>query len=351
MQGIRCAALVAVMATLLSCSADRVVEPTSSARTPVRVTDRNAASVPLSKGDGTKLPGTISAYVTPGCTIGPVLPGSPLSPIQISVDGTPPNPRARQLDIYVGCPGEFDQIVSGRSLGYVWVSQNGGVATVSSSGVVTAVSAGTASICVLRNGVSGCAIVTVVAASFPQRVLLNPSAFSVRTGFTTQLSATVYNQFNNVISAPVTWSSLTPSNATVSSSGVVTGGAYGIAQIRACAQASGVTVCGQANGEINPPTASISGPSPLSIVTNHNTVRTYTAVTGGGDGSFTYQWIVKRPYGAVEFLGTASSQGINFTCFDQGENEIELEVRTGGKVINAFRYATVNIPYEQCPML
>ena len=104
-------------------------------------------------------------------------------------------------------------------------------ATVNSSGVITAVSAGSAII--LATTVSGnltaaCALtITVSAAS----VTISPTAFSLNAGSTKQLSATIVP--SNATNKVVTWSSANAAIATVNSLGVVTGVSVGSTTIRA----------------------------------------------------------------------------------------------------------------------
>jgi endo-1,4-beta-xylanase len=109
---------------------------------------------------------------------------------------------------------------------YNWTSTATGVATVSSSGLVTAVAAGTATIEATdttagRGSPVGESFATVDAAAAVQQVIVTPSTTTFSTGaspFT--LAVTVYDVNGNVVSAPaVTVQSSNTSIATVSISG------------------------------------------------------------------------------------------------------------------------------------
>ncbi len=110
-----------------------------------------------------------------------------------------------------------------------WSSSATGVATVSSSGVVTGVAVGTATITatsVANNSVSATCTITVTAALLPE-ITVSPTSGSIYVGQPFQITATV----TNVSNTAVTWTSSNTSIATVSSTGVVTGKAAGSATI------------------------------------------------------------------------------------------------------------------------
>ena len=100
-----------------------------------------------------------------------------------------------------------------------WTS-NSANATVSSSGVVTAVSVGTATIraTTVYGGFFATCVVTITVPV--SGVTISPTSFTLSTGTTKTLIATVAP--SNAANKAVTWSSSNPSVATVNSSGVVT---------------------------------------------------------------------------------------------------------------------------------
>ena len=74
------------------------------------------------------------------------------------------------------------------------------------------------------------------------QIVITPTAGQVEVGRTLSLSATVSDQLGAVMNSPVTWTSLTPAVATVSTAGVVTGVSRGQATIRAAAGSVQTTV-------------------------------------------------------------------------------------------------------------
>ncbi len=114
-----------------------------------------------------------------------------------------------------------------------WSSSNAAVATVSSTGLVTGVTAGTVTITATSEGKSGTA--TVVTTPIPvASVVVAPSSASLMTGQNDTLLATPKDASGNTLTGRViTWSTSDATIASVSSAGVVTGVAAGVATILA----------------------------------------------------------------------------------------------------------------------
>jgi len=112
-----------------------------------------------------------------------------------------------------------------------WSSSNPAVATVSETGLVSAVSQGEATVTASVASVSAACLVTVTAEPV-QRIVLSRTAFGIEAGESVQLRATVEPS-----SAPqtVTWISSNPAVASVSETGLVTGVKVGVANILATA--------------------------------------------------------------------------------------------------------------------
>ena len=113
-----------------------------------------------------------------------------------------------------------------------WSSNNISVATVSSTGYVTAQAAGTATITVMTKdgGKKASCVVTVTAKTVSvSNVSLNEDAMTMEVGDSQSLTAIVYPA--DATDKSVTWSSNKTSVATVSSTGVVTAKAVGTATI------------------------------------------------------------------------------------------------------------------------
>jgi uncharacterized protein YjdB len=124
-----------------------------------------------------------------------------------------------------------------------WSSGNTAVATVSGSGLVTAVAAGSATITATSEGQSGSSAITVTQTPAPvASVGVTPASASVTAGQTAQLTATPRDANGIALAGRVvTWSSSNTAVATVSGSGLVTGGAAGSATITATSEGQGET--------------------------------------------------------------------------------------------------------------
>lgn len=113
-----------------------------------------------------------------------------------------------------------------------WTSFDISVATVSATGLVTAIGPGTVAIVARSGDATGTAIITVASRAPVATVSVTPSHATVATGRTLALSAVARDVNNNVIAAPAfSWTSSDPAKATVSASGLVNGIAAGSATI------------------------------------------------------------------------------------------------------------------------
>jgi uncharacterized protein YjdB len=121
------------------------------------------------------------------------------------------------------------QALAGRTV--LWSTSAAGVASVSSTGLVTAITPGTATISAVSEGKTGTSTITVSPKPVSS-VIVSPGQASVIVGQSVTLTAQVTDAQGNVLSGrPLTFSSGTPTVATVSSTGVVTGVAAGTATI------------------------------------------------------------------------------------------------------------------------
>jgi uncharacterized protein YjdB len=147
--------------------------------------------------------------------------------------------------------------LSGRSVS--WSSSNTGYATVSSSGLVTAVAAGAVTITATSEGKSGTATVTVNAPTpVPvASVSVTPATSTLNVGATVQLSATMRDANGGALSGRVvTWSSSNTGYAKVSSSGLVTGVAAGA-----------VTITATSEGKSGTASITVNAPPPAPVAT------------------------------------------------------------------------------------
>ncbi len=124
-------------------------------------------------------------------------------------------------------------ILSGQSV--TWSSSAASVASVSSSGLVTAATLGTAVITAASGSKSGIATINVIPPPIAS-VSVSPTNDTLLVGETVQLSATLRDAANNIVTGrTVTWQSTSTTTATVSNTGVVTGVGDGTATISASA--------------------------------------------------------------------------------------------------------------------
>jgi uncharacterized protein YjdB len=188
----------------------------------------------------------------------------------ITVDGTV-HMQAATLDAG-GNP------LTGRTV--TWTSDNEGVATVDNTGLVTGVAIGATTITATsegKRGTAGIAVAAQVAAS----ISVAPPSVSITVGQTSQLTPTVKDASNAVISgAPVTWSIDNQSIATVSSTGLVTGLSPGTATVTATSGAAHTTV--SVTVAAAPPNAVIVSPSSVSLLVTQRQQLTAVVTDAGG---------------------------------------------------------------------
>jgi uncharacterized protein YjdB len=138
-----------------------------------------------------------------------------------------------------------------------WSSNNTSVATVNTSGRITGVAAGSATITATSEGKSGTSAITVTVAPVAT-VSVSPASTSVAVGGTVQLAVTLRDASGNVLSGRVvTWSSNATSVATVSVNGLVTALVIGSATITATSEGqsgtAAITVVATQPGHANQP--------------------------------------------------------------------------------------------------
>lgn len=128
-------------------------------------------------------------------------------------------------------------VLTGRTV--AWQSSNAAVATISATGLVTAVNSGTSRITATSESKSDSATITVTSVAPPPvssvTVSLAPSSISVGQG--AQATATLKDASGATLTGrTVTWSSSSPSVASVSSTGAVTALSAGTTQISALSE-------------------------------------------------------------------------------------------------------------------
>ena len=128
-------------------------------------------------------------------------------------------------------------VLTGRPIS--WTSGNTAIATVSASGLVTAVASGNVSITASSEGQTGSAALTVSAPppAPVASVSVSPATATAQVGGTVQFSAVTRDANSNILTGrSIAWSSNNLAVATVSASGLATAVAAGSAQIRAASE-------------------------------------------------------------------------------------------------------------------
>jgi uncharacterized protein YjdB len=176
-----------------------------------------------------------------------------------------------------------------------WSTSSASVASVTDSGMVSAVAPGTAVVSAVSEGVAGQASMAVVppAPTPVASVDVSPTTATLQVGTTQQLSAVTRDANNNVLTGrAISWTSVNTGIATVSGSGLVRGVAAGNVSITASSEgqigSSAITVSAAApvpvaSVTVSPSSASlqVGGTQQLSAVTRdaNNNVLTGRVVT------------------------------------------------------------------------
>ena len=132
-----------------------------------------------------------------------------------------------------------NNVLTGRTV--TWSSNTPGVAMVSATGLVSAVSAGSATITATSEGQSGTSAITVTVVPVAS-VTIAPTVATLRVGTKVQLTATTKDSAGNILTGrTVTWSSNAATVASVSATGLVTGVAVGSASMTATSEGKSAT--------------------------------------------------------------------------------------------------------------
>jgi uncharacterized protein YjdB len=218
-----------------------------------------------------------------------------------------------------------------------WSSSNTSIATVNSSGLVTGMAAGSATITVTTQdgGKTATSAITVTTSTVAVTgVSVSPTSASINVGATQQLTATVSP--SNATNKNVSWSSSNTSVTTVSSSGLVTGVAGGSATITVTTQDGGKT----ATSAITVTTSTgVAVPAKIEAEnwTAMSGVQTQTTTdTGGG---LNVGWIDQGDW--MDYFINVPSAGtytIDLRLASQNSGR-QLQLRVGSTTL-----ATVNVP-------
>lgn len=164
--------------------------------------------------------------------------------------------------------------------GIAWNSSNVQVATVSSTGVVSALAPGTATVSAVSEGHVGSATI-VVLARLASTVTLTPSSSSIIVGTTVQLSSQITDGSGNILTnRPISYVSENAQIAGVTQAGLVTAVAPGTVRITATSEGK----VGTATIVVNPlPVASVVvTPATATVLTNTNRQLAVQALSSTG---------------------------------------------------------------------
>ncbi len=182
-----------------------------------------------------------------------------------------------------------NNVLTGRVI--TWSSGNTAVSTVSASGLVTAVAAGATAITALSETIAGNSAITVTAvAPVPvASVSVSPAAPSIQVGSIVQLSASVRDANNNILTGrSVTWSTANAAIASVSTAGLVTAVTAGSTQITATSETKTGSAAVTVTAVPPPPPPGSFEPSGMTVLTQ----RPFSAMnedgwTNTGSSSYT----------------------------------------------------------------
>ena len=193
-----------------------------------------------------------------------------------------------------------------------WSSSTPASATVNSTGNATAVAPGSSTITATLSGVSGTATLTVQPQSLTV-IAIAPNPASLIVGATQQFTATgTYNDGSTAnVTSLASWTSSTPSVATINSTGLATGVASGSTTITASlggvSAAAAVTVAGVSSISVAPASPSPGSPS-IAVDTAQQLTATATYSNGSTvDITSSATWTSSAP--AVAFVDAAGLVG------------------------------------------
>jgi uncharacterized protein YjdB len=180
--------------------------------------------------------------------------------------------------------------LTGRTI--AWSTSDAAVATVSTSGLVTAQAVGTATITATSEGKTATVPITVTVAPVAT-VAVSPSNVSILPGATTQLAATLSDANGHALTGrTVTWTSSDPAKATVSATGLVTGVAFGQVTITATSEGKSGAALVKISDGIAPSLVGLTiTPSSVDVTSADKTV-TFTGHVTDAGGSGVSQFAV-----------------------------------------------------------
>lgn len=255
-------------------------------------------------------------------------------PMSVPVTGITVSPSS--LSLNVGATSTLTATVSpsnATNKSYSWSSNNTGVATVNSSGLVTAKANGTATITATTADGAKTSSCTVVVTTPTSGITVSPTTATIIKGKTQQLTATVAP--STASDKSVTWSSSNAAIASVSTSGLVTAKAAGTATITATSSGGHKAEC---KVTVRVPVTGVTlSSTSLSLIKGNS--RQLTATVAPSDASTkTVTWT-----STDKSVATVSSAGIVAAV---GGGSATITATTSDGSYTASCAVTVTVPVE-----
>jgi len=230
-------------------------------------------------------------------------------------------PVVRDLDVtpaavsmFTGDTRQLAATVSadaGLTRGVIWRSGNPAVATVSSTGLVAGVTAGTAMITVIAQADTTQRVTALITVRAAPTVSVSPSSVTLGLGEQRALSAAV--QAEAGVSTAVRWRTSNASIASVSASGVVTAVAYGATTISAISLADS-TRQAAATVIVSPAVSSVAISPEASTIVIGDVRRLTTTVLGDIGVSTAVIWRTSNPaIASISGLGDVTALAVGST--------------------------------------
>jgi uncharacterized protein YjdB len=172
-------------------------------------------------------------------------------------------------------------VLTGRSI--AWSTGCPAVATVSATGMITAVGLGSCVITATSQGIVGSITVQVVAAPLAS-LSITTTATNIPVGITTQLTAVLLDSAGAPVTQPATWVSATPTVAIVSATGLVTGIASGSSWVTVSSAGLSASVTITVSTPLASPVATVTVSAPSTRLQPNQGVQA-TAVTKDASGN------------------------------------------------------------------
>ena len=178
---------------------------------------------------------SLAAFVLFSCGGDSTAPPTPVAVASVAL--TPPSNAlvvAQTVQLSAAAKDASGNVLTGRAIS--WSSSSTAIATVTTAGLVTAVSPGSATIFATSESKSGSATITVTAVPV-NAVTVTPPTSTLLVGATVQLTAATTDVDGHTLTGrTIAWASTTPTVATTSTTGLVTAVAVGTTNITATSE-------------------------------------------------------------------------------------------------------------------